>query len=82
MEPNLFIYFLSLLTWVFLIYISIVIPFPGFQANIPLPLPLPLYMGVPLIILPPLPPAPPNNHVHWGFSLGRTKGFPFHWCSY
>jgi len=25
---------------------------------------------------------PPNNHIHWGFSLGRTKGFPFHWCSY
>jgi len=25
---------------------------------------------------------PPNNHIQWGFSLGRTKGFPFHWCSY
>jgi len=25
---------------------------------------------------------PPNNPVHWGFSLDRTKGFPFHWCSY
>jgi len=30
-----------LLTWVFLIYISSVIPFPGFRANIPLPPPLP-----------------------------------------
>jgi len=33
--------FLFLLTWVFLIYISSVIPFPGFRANIPLPPPLP-----------------------------------------
>jgi len=24
----------------------------------------------------------PNNPVHWGFSLGRTKGFSFHWCPY
>ncbi|EDL99846.1 rCG22923 [Rattus norvegicus] len=22
---------------------------------------------------------PPNNLVHWGFSLSRTQGFPFHW---
>jgi len=29
-------HFLSLLTWVFLIYILIVIPLPGFRANIPL----------------------------------------------
>jgi len=71
----------SLLNWVFLIYISIVIPCPGFQANIPQPLPFPFYMGVPLPILPQLPPSP-NNHVHWGFSLSRTQGFPFHWCPY
>jgi len=25
---------------------------------------------------------PPNNLVHWEFSLSRTQGFPFHWCSY
>jgi len=25
---------------------------------------------------------PPNSLVHWGFSLSRTQGFPFHWCSY
>jgi len=25
---------------------------------------------------------PPNNHIHWVFSLSRTKGFPFHWWSY
>jgi len=35
---------------------------------------------------PPHPPhiiaLPKKNHVHWGFSLGRTKDFPFHWCSY
>jgi len=41
----------------------------------------------PSIFLFPFPSSPhyhprPNNHVHWGFSLGRTKGFPFHWCSY
>jgi len=39
------LFFSSLLTWVFLIYISIVIPFPGFQANIPLTPPLPLLSG-------------------------------------
>jgi len=39
-----FSFFLSffLLTWVFLIYISSVIPFPGFRANIPLIPPPPL----------------------------------------
>jgi len=50
-------FFSSLLTWVFLIYISIVIPFPGFRANVPQPLPLPFYIGVPLPILPPLLPS-------------------------
>jgi len=45
---------LLLLTWVFLIYISSVIPFPGFRANIPLTPPLPFLMGVPLSMLPPL----------------------------
>jgi len=41
----LFLFFLSLLTWVFLLYISIVIPFPGFRANIPLAPPPPLVYG-------------------------------------
>jgi len=45
----------SWLTWVFLIYISIVIPFPGFWTNIPLTPLLPFYMSFPLPILPPLP---------------------------
>jgi len=72
----------SLLTWVFLIYTSIVIPLLHFWANIPItPSPLLLYG-----CSPPNPPLIttllPNNHIHWGFSLGRTKGFPFHWCSY
>jgi len=71
----------SLLTWVFLIYISIVIPFPGFRANIPLTSPPPLLYGCSPPILPHYCP-PCNNHVHWGFSLGRTKGSLFHWCSY
>jgi len=39
-----FFFFLSL-TWVFLIYISNVIPFPGFRANIPLIPPHPLLYG-------------------------------------
>jgi len=38
--------FFFLLTWVFLIYISSVIPFPGFRANIPLSPPL-LYLCSP-----------------------------------
>jgi len=25
---------------------------------------------------------PPHRLVHCGFSLSRTQGFPFHWCSY
>jgi len=38
----LFFSFFPLLTWVFLIYISNVIPFPGFLANIPLTPPPPI----------------------------------------
>jgi len=72
--------FPSLLNWVF-IYISNVIPFLSFQTNIPQPLPLPLYVGAPLPILPPLPPSPQQPH-SLESSLGRVKGFPFHWCSY
>jgi len=71
-----FFFFSSLLTWVFLIYISIVILLPGFWANIPLIPPAPLLYGLLLPILPHYYP-PPNDHVHWGFSLGRTQGFPF-----
>jgi len=56
----MFNFFSSLLTWVFLIYISIVIPFPDFWAHIPLaPAPPVLYRCSP----PHLPPitalAPP-----------------------
>jgi len=52
-------FFLSLLTGVFLIYISIAIPFPSFWANIPLtPAPPPLYCcspphPPPIVALPP-----------------------------
>jgi len=49
----------SLLNWVFLIYISIVITFLGFQANIPLT-PLPFSMGVPLLNPPPITTLPPT----------------------
>jgi len=77
----LFFYFLSLLIWVFIIYISIVIPLLSFWANIPLSLPPPLLYVFPSPSSPHYHP-PPNNHIHWGFSLSRTQGFPFHWCSY
>jgi len=46
-------FFLLLLTWVFLIYILSVIPFPGFRANIPLIPPPPLLYGC-------SPPHPPT----------------------
>jgi len=59
---NIFIMnFLPLLTWVFLMYIPIVIPFPDFQANIPLTPPPSLYIGVPLPNLPTLPPCPQQS---------------------
>jgi len=67
--------FSSLLTWVFLIYISIVIPFPSFRANIPLNLPLPFYMCVPLPILPHYCPSP-NNHVTGGLVLAGPRASP------
>jgi len=41
------LFFLSLLTWIFLIYILIVIPFPSFQANIPLTSLTPSLWGFP-----------------------------------
>jgi len=46
-NKSIFFFFLSfffLLTWVFLIYISSVISFPGFRGNIPLAPPPPLYL--------------------------------------
>jgi len=54
----------SLLNWVFLIYISNVIPFPGFQANIPQPLPSPSMHVFPSPSSPHYCP-PPNNPIHW-----------------
>lgn len=73
-----FIYFLCLLTWVFLFYISIVIPLLGQYT--PNPSPSPSIWVFPSPSSPHYRP-PLNNHVHWGFSLGRTKGWPFHWWS-
>jgi len=75
---SFFFFFINLS--VFLIYISSVIPFPGFRANITLP------HSPSLWVFPSQPSPhcrpPPNSLVHWGFSLSRTQGFPFHWCSY
>jgi len=68
-----------LLNYVFLIYISNVIRFPGFLSISPLTPPSLLLYGC----SPPHPPliaAPHNNPLHWGSSLDRTKGFPFNWC--
>jgi len=69
-----------LLNWVFLIYISNIIPLSGFLSISPLTPPLPFYIVVPLPIHPPL--LTPNNPLHWGSNLGRTKVFLFHWCTY
>jgi len=48
--------------------------FPG---QIPLTPPTPLLYGCALPHPPPNYPPHPNNHIHWGFILSRTKGFPF-----
>jgi len=86
-----FSFLFSLLTWVFLIYIFFInlsISFIHFECYS-----LSRFLGKhspppsPSLLVFPSPSSPhcrppTNNLVHWGFSLSRTQGFPFHWCSY
>jgi len=63
----------SLLTWVFLIYISIVIPFPSFWANIPLTSPTPLLYGCSPPHLPPITALSPTITLTGGSVLARPR---------
>jgi len=77
---KMYFFFLSLLTSVFLIYISI-ISLPVFQANIHLTPPPPLLYRLPLPILPPLPLCPQQS-CSLGVQSWQDQGLPLHWWSY
>jgi len=68
-------FFPSLLTWVFLIYISIVIPLPSFWANIPLTPPSPLLYGCSPTHPPPITVLPQQSR-SVGVQSWQDQGLP------
>jgi len=68
--------FFFLLTWVFLIYISSVIPFPSFRANIPLIPPPPLLYGCSLPHPPPIAALSPTIQFTGGSVLAGPRASP------
>jgi hypothetical protein len=81
----LFLFFWKFLLDIFFIYISNVIPFPGFPSEIPLrKLPIPSSPASMMVLPQPtthsLLPLHPGIPLTGESSLHRTKGLSSHWC--